>query len=203
MEEIMQKAMFFEEAFKSGVLGKLESGYILSLSSPNMDDIEHTNDPFLAEMISYSGVKAVIPVEGGVKFQAQGRKMFCMMEPATYTEKHVEPTYRSNNTTGFMPFRFKDCEQFLTKDNKYNILIPNVAHDCYDSFTVSFPAKGDLCIIYFIFDKDIEGKVLPFIKENFENIIKKSFSFRSPDAAHIAKKFIEVVNKFDVWGKQK
>lgn len=195
----MQKAMFFEEAYNKGILAKLESGYILSLISPNMEDIDRINDPFVAEMISYTGVKAITPIGNGVKFQAQGNKMFCMLEPSTYTEKHIEPTNRSNSGTGNMPFRFKDCEQFLTKDSKFNILIPNVPHICYDSFTVSFPAKGDLCVIYFIFDKDIDGVVLPFIEENFRTILKKSLRFRDIDSNVIAKKFIEIVRKFDVW----
>ena len=108
----MQKAMFFEEAYNKGILAKLQSGYILSLISPNMDNIERMNDPFQIEMISYTGVKSISPVGNGVKFQAQGNKMFCMLEPSTYTEKHIEPTNRSMNGTGNMPFRFKDCEQF-------------------------------------------------------------------------------------------
>jgi hypothetical protein len=189
----MQKAMFFEEAYKKGVLGEITAGFILTISSPNMSDINRKNDPFLIEMISYSGVKAVIPVEGGVKFQAQGKKFYCMLEPSIFTEKHVEPTYRSNNTTGYMPFRFTDCETFLTKDSKFAILIPNFPQDCYDSFTVSFPAKGDLSILYFIFDKDVDGVVLPFFQENFSTILKKSLDFRDVDCKHIAKKFSDVI----------
>jgi hypothetical protein len=195
----MQKAIFFEDAFKQGILGNITSGYILSLTSPNLDDVNRKSDPFLFEMISYSGVKAVIPVEGGVKFQAQGSKMFCMLEPTTYSEKHVDPTYRSNNTTGFMPFRFNECDTFLTKDNRYTVRMPNVPHNCYDSFTVSFPAKGDLCIIYFIFDKDIQGKVIPFIEENFMTILKKSVNLRDIDSNHIAKKFADVIKKLHIF----
>jgi hypothetical protein len=195
----MQKAMFFEDAFKQGVLAKITSGYILSLTSPDLDDIDKKNDPFLFEMISYSGVKAVTPVESGVKFQAQGRKMFCMIEPTTYNEKYVEPTYRSTNGTGFMPFRFAECDSFLTKDSKYTVRIPCVPHNCFDSFTVSFPAKGDLCILYFIFDQDIKGKVLPFIEENFMTILKKSVNLRDIDSNNVAKKFAEVIKKLDIW----
>jgi hypothetical protein len=150
-------------------------------------------------MISYSGVKQIIALEGGVKFQAQGRKMFCMLEPATYAEKHIEPTYRSNNTTGFMPFRFKECITFMTKDSKYKVLIPNIVHECYDSFTVNFPAKGDLCVMYFIFDKNINGVVLPYIEENLMTIIRKSLEFRDVDCKHIAKQFIETVKKYDIF----
>jgi hypothetical protein len=195
----MQKAMFFEEAYNKGLLAELTAGYILTLNSPNMDDIDKQNDPFLIEMISYSGVKQIIPLDGGVKFQAQGRKMFCMIESSLYTEKHIEPTYRSNNTTGYMPFRFKDCINFKTKDNKHNILIPNIVHECYDSFTVNFPSKGDVCILYFIFDKDLNGVVLPYIEENFLTIIKKYLQLRDIDSKKIAKEFVDVVRKIDIF----
>ncbi|OHD26821.1 MAG: hypothetical protein A2Y34_18130 [Spirochaetes bacterium GWC1_27_15] len=199
----MQKAMFFEEAFKKGVLPTIESGFILSISSPNFEDINRKSDPFLLEMISYSGVKSVIPIEGGVKFQAQGRKMYCMLEPSPYTEKHVEPTYRSNNTTGYMPFRFKDCTTFLTKDSRFTVLIPEIPHNCYDSFTVSFPGKGDMCILYFMFDKDLNGVVLPFIKDNVVTILKKSLDFREADASNIARQFIDVVKKHTITAETK
>jgi hypothetical protein len=150
-------------------------------------------------MISYGGVKQIIPMDGGVKFQAQGRKMFCMIESAQYSDKHIEPTYRSTNSTGYMPFRFKDCITFMTKDSKHNIMIPNMIHECYDSFTVNFPAKGDLCVLYFIFDKDINKVVLPFIEENFETIIKKYLQLRETDSKRIAKDFVDVVRKFDIF----
>lgn len=194
----MQKAMFFKEAFRKGILNKIDKGYILSLSTPDLDDMDKQHDPFLIEFISYSGVKSILDIGKGVKFQAQGRKMYCMLEPATFTEKHIEPTYRSTNSTGYMPFRFNDCEQFLTKDDKFNVLLPQTPFNCYDSFTISFPDKGDLCILYFIFNKDINGVVLPFIQENFQNVLKKTLGLRDIDNKTISKKFIEIVKKYDV-----
>jgi hypothetical protein len=87
----------------------------------------------------------------------------------------------------------------MTKDSKHNIMIPNMIHECYDSFTVNFPAKGDLCVLYFIFDKDINKVVLPFIEENFETIIKKYLQLRETDSKRIAKDFVDVVRKFDIF----
>lgn len=192
----MQKAIFFEEAYKKGLLTQIKDGYIMSVSLPDFDKLERQNDPIAIEMISYSGVKSVIDIGTGVKFQAQGKKMYCLFEPSGYTESHIEPVYRSQGTTGHIPFRFNDCETFLTKDSKLRILIPKKAHDCFDSFTVSFPEKGDLCILYFVFDKDIDNVVLPFIHENFQQIIQKTVSLRGADAKHIADKFIEIISKF-------
>ncbi|MCG8569663.1 MAG: hypothetical protein MJB14_05955 [Spirochaetes bacterium] len=193
----MQKAMFFEEAFKKGILSKVDGGYIFSLTTPEAD-MDHQLDPFLIEMISYSGVKSIVDMGNAVKFQAQGMKMYCMLEPAAYTEKHIEPTYRSQNSTGHMPFRFNDCKTFLTKDNKLNILVPQKPYNCYDSFTVSFPGKGDLCILYFLFDKDLQGKVLPYIEENIQVVIGKTLGLRKIDVKKIAAEFMTIVKKFDI-----
>ena len=124
-----------------------------------------------------------------------------MLEPATFTESHIEPTNRSQNTTGYMPYRFKECESFLTKDNKFRILIPNIPYDCYDSFTVSFPGKGDLSVLYFLFDKDVEGKVIPFMQENLQSIIRKMVALRETDAKTVSTKFIDIVKKFRINSK--
>ncbi len=192
----MQKAMFFEDAFKKGILGKVSDGYIMSVSIPDFENLERQNDPIAIEMISYSGVKSIIDVGSGVKFQAQGKKMFCLLEPVSYTESHVDPVNRSASTTGHLPFRFSECDSFLTKDNKVRVLLPRKAHDCFDSFTVSFPHKGDLCILYFIFDKNIDGVVLPFIQENLQQIIQKTVSLRGGDSKTISDKFINIVKQF-------
>ncbi len=197
----MPKAMFFEDALNKGILPKITQGYILSVMSPDYDDPRRNMDPFLLEMISYSGVKMVNAFGEGVKFQAQGKKMFCMIEPAAYTQKHTEPTFRPTNSTGFMPFRFSECEQFLTKDSKYNVLIPNKAHDCYDSFTVALPKKGDLSILYFIFDKDVNNVVLPFIEENIVTILKTNFRLANINAKHIGASFREIIGRYHVWAQ--
>ncbi len=195
----MPKAMFFEDALNKGLLPQINQGYILSVMAPDIDDPQRKLDPFLLEMISYSGVKTVNSYGEGVKFQAQGKKMFCMIEPTGYTQKHTEPTFRPNGSTGFMPFRFSECEQFLTKDSKYNVIIPNKPHDCYDSFTVALPKKGDLSILYFIFDRDINNVVLPFIEENINTILKTTFRLASANAKHIAHSFKEIIAKYHVW----
>lgn len=195
----MQKAIFFEEALKKGLLNSIEAGYIMSVVCPDIANVSKKLEPYRFEMISYAGLKSVISFEEGVKFQAQGRKMYCMIEPYAYTMSHVEPTYRPQSSTGHMPFRFNNCKTFLTRNNKFRILIPDVLQDCYDSFTVSLPHKGDLCILYYIFDKDIDGVVLPFIGENMETTLKSTLRIPADDARKIARIYIETISKYDVW----
>jgi hypothetical protein len=79
------------------------------------------------------------------------------------------------------------------------VLIPDVLYDCFDSFTVSLPRKGDLCILYLIFDKDVDGVVLPFIQENIIKILKSTLGLQDSDCKRISQKYIETVQKYDVW----
>ena len=193
----MQKAIFFEEAYNKGLLPQILEGYIFSLSIPDIEDIEKKSNPFLLQMISYSGLKSVEPMSDGVRFQAQGSDMFCMLEPANYSQKHVEPASRSQSTTAFMPYRFSECEIFFTKDTKYRVLMAKESHQLYDSFIVDFPDKGDICVIYYVFDKDnMEKTVIPFIQENITFILKTHLRLRDVDSKNISKKFMEVVKQF-------
>jgi len=197
---MVRKAIFFEEAYKQGILPDITEGYIFSLTSPDFDNLDRKMDPFILQIVSYNGLKTIVPEGNGVKFQAQGKTMHCMLEPANYAHKHVEPMSRSNNTTAFMPYRFNECDIFFTKDVKFRVLIPRKSVEMFDSFTIDFPERGDICVLYYIFDKsDIDGKVLPFIEENIAYILKSKLPIRGNDAKDIAKKFVEVIKKFDVW----
>lgn len=197
---MLRKAIFFEEAYKQGILPEITEGYIFSLTSPDFDNVERKMDPFLLQIVSYSGLKSVLPMGNGVKFQAQGKRMYCMLEPANYSNKHVEPMSRSQDTTAYMPYRFSECETFFTKDVKFRVLIPKKSVEMYDSFTIDFPERGDICVLYYIFDKEnINTKVIPFIEENIAYILKSKLPVRGNDAKDISKKFVEVVKKFNTW----
>lgn len=194
----MRKAIFFDEAYSKGLLPQITEGYIFCLTVPNIDDVSKKLDPFLLKMISYNGLKAVFPFEDGVKFQAQGKSMYCMLETINYPLKHEEPTSRSTRSTAYMPHRFDECEIFHTKDNKYKVLIPQKAHDSFDSFTVNFPAKGDICVLYYIYDKDLDGVVFPFMEENIAFILKANLDIKKNDSENISKKFMAIVKQFHI-----
>ena len=147
----MQKAMFLMESYKKGILAELDAGYIFTLNVPDVNNIQRKLDPYRMEMVSYSGVKSIHPVNGGLKFISSGRKILCLIEPSNYPRNYIEPSFRSNKTTENIPFRFKECDIYFTNDNRHRVLLPSKPIECYDSFTVEFPNKGDICILYFIF----------------------------------------------------
>lgn len=194
----MQKAMFLMESYKKGILAELDAGYILTVNVPDMNDIQLKLNPYRFEMVSYNGVKEIRPIEGGLKFLSSGRKILCLVEPANYPRNHVEPAFRSNRTTEYIPFRFKECDIYNTKDNRYRVLLPTKPVECYDSFTVEFPKKGDMCILYFIFDENVKDVVLPYVGTNLELILKNLLDLQIDQARRISKDYIVNVGQFQL-----
>ena len=149
-------------------------------------------------MVSYSGIKSIQELDDGLKFNSSGRKIVGLIEPVNYPNKHQEPAFRSTRTTEHIPFRLAECETFLTSDNKFRVLLPNKPIECLDSFTIEYPKKGDVSVIYFIFHDDIDGVILPYISSNLEMILKRVVNVQSLEAKRIARGFINNVRKFPV-----
>ena len=66
-------------------------------------------------MISYSGLKSLENIGNGVKFQAQGQNMFCMLEPSNYPQKHVEPTSDHRIQLNICRIDFQNATYFRQK----------------------------------------------------------------------------------------
>ena len=194
----MQKAMFLMEAYRKGILAELDAGYILTVNVPDLDDIRRKLDPYRFEMVAYRGVKAIRPIKGGLEFVSAGRKMLCLVEPDNYPRKHVEPAFRSDRTTEHIPFRFKECDVYSTKDDRFRVVMPTKPVECYDSFTVEFPKKGDLCVLYFIFDENINDVVLPYIETNLELILKNLVGLQSDQAHRLSKDYLRHITQFQL-----
>jgi hypothetical protein len=194
----MQKAMFLVESYKKGILEEIDAGYILTVNVPNFDDSQRSLDPYRIEMISYSGVKEVVSQGDGITFRSAGRKLMCMIEPSIYPNRHIEPSFRSRSTTEHMPYRSSECDIYRTRDDKYRILLPREPIEYLDSFTVEFPRKGDVCVLYFIFSDDIEGTVLPYIEQSLERILRSVTSLHSSEVKRIASRFMANMKRFHV-----
>lgn len=190
--------MFLTESYRKGILGEVDAGYILTVNVPDLNDIQRSLNPYRFEMVSYRGVRAIHPRGDGLEFISSGRKILGLVEPANYPNSHVEPAFRSTQTTEHIPFRFKECDIYYTKENRYRVILPNKPVECFESFTVEFPKKGDMSILYFIFNEDVNDVVLPYIKSNMELILKNLFNLQSDQAQKISKDFMTNVGKFQL-----
>jgi len=114
------------EAFRDNEL-PMDGGYILS----DFYD-EHTSYTRY-EVISYSNVKDIYMTEEGITFQADGRKIFVLVEPVNYSQRHIEPCYRDDAHR--VPYRFKEMELYTSK-RQDKIMIAKEPIETYTAFTV-------------------------------------------------------------------
>ena len=194
----MQKAMFLLESYQKGILPEIDAGYIFTINAPDRDDNERTLDPFRLEMMSYSGVRAIHQTEEGIEFHSAGRKILALIEPTHYPHSHVEPAFRSMRATEHIPFRFRECDTWMTADDKYRVLLPTSPVYYNDSFTVEFPRKGDVSILYFAFDENVREVVLPYVKDNVQKILKRVVALPTAEAQRISRAFVSNVSRFQL-----
>lgn len=130
------------------------------------------------EVISYAAVKDIYLTEEGVVFQADGKKIFAVVEPQNYTEKHVEPAYRT--ALHRIPYRLKEVEIFTSK-RQDRIMIGKEPVITYTSFTVTKSEGHNYS--YVVYNTD---DILPAIKSFFEQSLWKDARVPKADASKVA-----------------
>lgn len=81
------KAMDLYTAYKENMLPK-DEGYVVS-------GFFMTDTPYsIIEIISYSEVKNFYSSGDSITFQSNGKKIYILVEPTTYTQKAQEPYVR-------------------------------------------------------------------------------------------------------------
>ena len=105
------------------------------------------------EMISYSNVKDIFPSDEGLTFQADGQKIFWVVEPSNYISKATEPTYRSDNEK--IPYRFKELVVHTT-NRQDRVLIGNKPVHSFTNFTVMKPQDRSFSVVFFMADDIVE-----------------------------------------------
>ncbi len=122
----MAKILDLFEAYEKNDL-PVEGGYVIS------NFFDGNSSYSRIEMISYGNVKDIYRTEEGITFQADGLKLFVLVEPNTYPKKHVEPCYRDDAHK--VPYRFKEMELHTTK-RQDKVMVGKEPVETYTSFTV-------------------------------------------------------------------
>ncbi|QEN07819.1 transposase [Oceanispirochaeta crateris] len=122
----MAKILDLFEAYESGDLPN-EGGYIIS--NFFMGNSSYSR----IEMVSYGNVKDIYRNDEGITFQADGLKMFVLVEPPSYSNKHIEPCYRDDAHK--IPYRFKEVETYTTKRQE-KIMVGKEPIETYTAFTI-------------------------------------------------------------------
>jgi len=131
------------------------------------------------EVTSYNNVKDIFAGEDGITFQADGRKIFVLVEPANYSKKHVEPTYR--DTLQKIPYRFKELDVFTSK-RQDQIMVGKEPIVTYTSFTVLKTKGNNFSYIFYATDD-----LLPAIRDFFMKSLWQDARVPRADAEKAAK----------------
>ena len=106
------------------------------------------------EMISYSNVKDIFTSEEGLTFQADGQKIFWLVEPSNYTAKATDPTYRPDSEK--IPYRLNEVVIHTTK-RQDRVLIGKQPVHSYTSFTIMKPQGQNFSCVFFMADDIVEA----------------------------------------------
>jgi hypothetical protein len=143
------------------------------------------------EIVAYNSVKAIYPTSEGLTFQADGNKLFVLVEPADYMKKHIEPFTR--DTAYQIPHRFSELET-VTARNQTRVMVSREPVMTYSSFTIIKPTGINFALIFYH-----KGDVLDSIELFFQKTLNGEAAVPKTDAAKAAKLIKRGLSKFTVW----
>jgi hypothetical protein len=174
------KAMDLFEAYNQDKLPK-DKAYIVS------SFINGNTGYSIYEVISYSGVKAIYSEGSGLTFQSSGKKLYLLVEPASYPLKGTEPYLRDKAEQ--IPLRFKELDT-ITAKNQIKILIGKKPNESLSSFTVAKPQGFNICFVFFDLP-DIYDTLATFFEKSFNN----DAGIPQTDAKKAAKQISSTIEK--------
>lgn len=133
------KALDLFHAYQENTLPR-DGGYIVS----SFFDGSSTYSRY--EVVSYSGVKNIFLTEEGLTFQSDGKKLFILVEPATYPRKQLEPVYRDKNES--IPHRYKELTTFTCKDQT-KVMVSAEPVQSYSAFTILKPTSINFALVFY------------------------------------------------------
>jgi hypothetical protein len=141
-DRVEREMAIVKELFRAYFNSELpfEGGYILT----SLFDENSTYSRY--EITSYNNVKDIYPSSGNLVFQADGKKLFVLVEPANYPRKYTEPSLRES--TYKIPYRSSEVHT-LTSRRQDRIMIGKKPVITYTSFTVLKPTGDNFAYIFF------------------------------------------------------
>jgi hypothetical protein len=137
------------------------------------------------EVISYSGVKEIFKGGDGLTFKAQGKKLYILIEPASYPKKSIEPYLRDKGEV--IPARFNELD-LITCKNQVRIYIGKKPYESISAFTITQPVGFGVSFVFFNLD-DIYSNIAAF----FEMSFNKDAKVPQSDAKKAAKKTADTI----------
>ena len=168
------------DAFKNNKL-PAEQGYIIS------SFMSETSAYAIYEVVSYAGVKNIFEAGDSLQFTAGGKKLYILVEPATYNNKPVEPVSRSRSEGESIPKRFYELE-ILTAKNQTKIMVAKEPDELTGAFTVLKPTRMNFSIVVYELP-DIHETIIALFTESL-NMDRKIPQADAKKAAQLIAKTI-------------
>jgi hypothetical protein len=131
-----------------------QQGYILSV-------FYHESSTYTRyELVSFGNVKDIFTNEDGLVFQAEGRKLYILAQPAGWPDSHVEPAYRSDAER--IPYRTKELIKYTT-GRRDEVFIGQEPIITYSSFTILKPVGQNVSYVFFP-EENIKETILEFFR---------------------------------------
>lgn len=183
----MSEAKELFTAYQTGDFPK-EHGYIVST-------FYHDTSTYTRyELISFDNVKDIYTGDGGLTFQAEGRKIYVLVEPAGWPDHHTEPAYRPEGDR--IPYRRKELIDYMTRRQDH-VLIGREPVVTYSAFTVLKPTGQDAAYIFYPTDE-----VRQNILEYFRISLWKQARVPQSDVRELLKSIDEAFDKIVLGGGQ-
>ena len=174
------KAMDLYDAYNKNMLPK-EEGYVVSAYFVS-------GSPYsIYEIISYAGVKNFYASGDSITFQSDGKKIYILVEPTSYTLKAQEPYVRPQSYQ--IPMRFNELEIYTCR-NQYKLMYSKAAQMVMTSFTVMKPTGSNFSFIIFPKD-DIEQTITLLFQKTFNGQSNVPLSDAKKVATSLAQKIMK------------
>lgn len=149
------------------------------------------NNYSIYEVTAYRNVKDIYRTGDGITFKTDGNRTHLLVEPPTYTNKHVEPVNREVGKS--VPYRFN--EMTILGGGKYEkIMVPEKPLMLYSSFTI-LEKESDFFSYLFVPTKDVYVAIRKFMADSLYNDCNISTAV-SKEAAG---KLLDTVKKFTIF----
>ncbi len=143
------------------------------------------------EITAYGNVKDIYRTPEGLTFKTDGNRAHILIEPATYTKKHVEPVFREAGKS--VPYRFSELT-ILTGSRQEKIMISQAPVQLYSSFTILNSGGDDFSYIFYP-TEDVYLAIKKFVAD----VLYNDSHLMKVDALEATNHFLTTIKKFNVW----
>ncbi len=143
------------------------------------------------EVTAYANLKDIFNDENCLTFKTDGNRTHLLVEPASFSRKHIEPVNREVGLS--IPYRFSDMEIISGKKNE-KIMVPNEPITLHSSFTIA-SRQDDFFAFIFEPSEDVYVAIKKFIADSLYNDCNLS----QGDALEASKTLLSTIKKFQVW----